>query len=170
MKNLFMFIALSVLLFTSCDCDKDFVPKKKYEELVQENANLKALLAGGDRKQMEPIPDADLVKRVDSLEVVHDIKIPVSLTFEREYLYAMLNTVDNKDSAKGLLGYPIYENGYLKIALVPYFKDNAGKIKHLDKNFGAHNYSDICPSSQINTCAINAANLGAGMVTYDFHK
>jgi hypothetical protein len=172
MKKIFVLPVLGLLLITACNTKENAALRKENEQLRKELDELReqALNEKGKPNRLEPLDIGDFKLFIKNLQTAQSVKIPVSLEFEEDNLKYMLDGVDSQGhDAEGVLAYPILENGYLKLALVPYYNEG-GVMKHFGANeLGAYNYSHMCPPAA--SGAVNAALLfGAGTKTYDFRK
>jgi hypothetical protein len=169
MKNVFLLTVSGLLLLASCGNNNLEQLQKENAQLRMERDSLLAKVVSTKGTRMDPLPIDAFKGFLQGLQNAQSVRIPVSLKFEEEHLTYMLSLSDaGNHKVNGLLGYPILENGFLKIALVPYYEEG-GEIKHFETGLlGAYNYSQMCPP---NVCATNAPDLfGVGQSTYDFHK
>lgn len=155
MKQLFSLCILAgVMVFVSCENSENSQLKKRIVEL-------EAFLP--QKMDLAPMDTTELEIRLGEFNnsTGKSIVIPTSWQLEGDTLKAILSRVGaNGDSVRGVMLYPIKEaDGYMKLALIPYYK-NGNQLKHFNKSeLGAYNYSNMCPPNT--NCATSDGEFGA---------
>lgn len=163
MKQILTLLVLSgTLIFVSCGNSENEQLKKRIAELEAQLQSNQAQAAAVQAMDLAPIDNATLAEFLGAFNAsgTHNVRVPISWQMEKSALQTILGKVDSEGhEAIGLMVYPMKDKDYMKLALIPYYKDG-GNYKHFKlEELGAYDYSNMCPPGQ--NCATSDGNFGA---------
>ncbi len=157
-----MLMLAGTVFFASCGSSENEQLKKRIAELETQVQTFEAQTKQLQALDLEPIDNAKLAEFLGAFNAssATSVKVPISWQMEKTALQTILNKSDAAGHETiGVMLYPMKENEYMKLAVIPYYQEG-DQLKHFGlAELGAYNYSNMCPPGQ--NCATSDGNFGA---------